>query len=149
MLVGEMTIKFPPVCTEHTSLEKVYGLLANAPDRLVVIIDGEAHRVPIGVVTERSICEQIIGRRRDPRGLSAANVIDCDIVKIDIEAHIEKLSGKITARKPLIVIDSDRRFIGLLDASAPHVANGQITAPEFVPSNPGVTPAAHPIMGLA
>ena len=147
MLVGEMTIKFPPVCTEHTSLEKVYGLLANAPDRLVVIIDGEAHRVPIGVVTERSICEQIIGRRRDPRGLSAANVIDCDIVKIDIEADIEKLSGSIAGRKPLIVIDSERRFIGLLDASAPHTANGHLTAPEFVPSNPGVSPAAQPIMG--
>ena len=149
MLVGEMTIKFPPVCTEHTSLEKVYGLLADSQDRLVVVIDGEAHRVPIGIITERSICEQIIGRRRDPRGLSSANVLDCDIVKADLETDVVQLTGRPATHKPVVVIDSDRRFVGIWDHTAPHTANGRLTTPEFVPSNPGVSPAAHPIMGLA
>ena len=148
MLIGELTIKFPPVCKEHTSLEQLYSLLTGTPERLVVVIDGDAHRVPIGVITERSICEQIIGRRRDPRDLSAANVLDCDIIKVETGRDIRDVPRVFGTQKPVIVVDSDRRFKGIVDTTSIAV-NGDLRSADFLPADHAVVAGAHPIMGLA
>ncbi|HSI89281.1 MAG TPA: CBS domain-containing protein [Pyrinomonadaceae bacterium] len=148
MLIGELKIKFPPVCKEHTSLEQLYSLLTGSPERLVVVIDGDAHRVPIGVITERSICEQIIGRRREPRDLSAANVLDCDIIKVEAGSDLRDVPRVFGTGKPVVVIDSDRRYQGIVDTASIALTGG-LASPDFVPSSQAVAAGSHPIMGLA
>jgi CBS domain-containing protein len=148
MLISELTLKFPPVCTEHTALDQVYSLLSGSPDRMVVVIDGEAHRVPIGVITERSICEQILGRRRDPRSLSAANVINCDIVKVEAERDLRDAPRIFGTNKPVVVIDQDRRFVGVADVSN-LVPVSQADPVDFVPANTVSHVNTPPILGLA
>ena len=148
MLVGELTIKFPPVCKEHTSLEQLYGLLDGSPDRLVVVIDGDAHRVPIGVITERSICEQMILRKRDPRDLTAANVLDCEITKVEAGRDIRDVPRAFGTRKPVIVIDSDHRYLGIAD-TASIALTGDLSSPDFPPADPVTVNGGHPILGLA
>jgi CBS domain-containing protein len=82
---------------------------------VVVVIDSLAHRVPIGVVTEHSMCEQIIGRGRNPKGLKAGSVIDSRIRKVLITDPVERI---IEARQDdiaaMVVVDENRRIRGLI-----------------------------------
>lgn len=104
-----------PECTEEVSLEKVYHMLASSSERMVAVVDSRSHRVPIGIITESSICAQILGRKRDPRGLTAANVLDCNFKKArraDLAASSE--FDHLSKDTPVLVVDRDRRLLGLL-----------------------------------
>lgn len=104
-----------PECTEEVSLEKVYHMLASSSERMVAVVDSRSHRVPIGIITESSICAQILGRKRDPRGLTAANVLDCNFKKArraDLAAASE--FNHLAKDTPVLVVDRDRRLLGLL-----------------------------------
>ena len=69
MLVKEIMSTCIAECTEDMSLERVYHLMQNCGHKVVVVVESKYHRVPIGVVTERTILEQIVGRGRNPKGL--------------------------------------------------------------------------------
>lgn len=102
-----------PACTEEIPLEQVYQMLSSSDDRLVVVVDSHAHRFPIGIITEKSICRQILGRHRDPRSLTAANVLDCAVTKVrraDLKADD---SAALCGSAPVLVVDRDKRLLGL------------------------------------
>ncbi len=98
-------------CTEDTSLERVYELIQKCEHGLVVVIDSEAHRVPIGIVSERSICEQLILKGKNPRSVTAGSVMDSRIKTLrqtDTAAQITEDEKKSLAA---IIITNDRREV--------------------------------------
>lgn len=124
MVVGEHTIIDLPVCTEDTQLEQVYEMLCGSDERIVIVVDSNAHQVPIGIITDRSICDQVVGRRRDPRGLTAANVLDSKIRKLRradiLTSPIELID---LGSQPVIVVDRDRKVVGLYTGRRPDSDN--------------------------
>ena len=119
MRVNDIMSRSVAVCTEDTGLEELYQLIQKSEDKLVVIIDSQAHRVPIGVANEHSICEQIIARGRNPRTLTAGSVMDARIKKVSEEELLgstctEEMSG-LTA---IVVVNRDRQVCGLLSKEA-------------------------------
>lgn len=118
MFVRDIMSRCVMECTEDLGLEEVYELIKKCAHGLVVVVDSHAHRVPIGVVSERSICEQLIVRGRTPRNLFAGAVIDPrikivrenDLVKaLDID-DAESLSA-------IVVTDGSKKVSGILTAS--------------------------------
>jgi predicted transcriptional regulator len=109
MFASEMMSKCVAECTEDTGLETVYELLRKCEHGLVVVVDSEAHRVPIGVVSERSICEQIIARGRNPRTLSAGSVLDSRIRTIREMDQLDKLNVSENEHLAAVVVVNDRR----------------------------------------
>src|SRR5688500_17096333 len=115
MLVSEIMSTCLAECTEDTSLEEVFRLIRKCDHGLVVVVDSVAHRVPIGVVTERSICEQIIDRGRNPRSLAAGSVMDSRIKKVSKSDLAETLATLDPAELAAIVaVDDNRRPCGLV-----------------------------------
>jgi predicted transcriptional regulator len=118
MLVGEMMSKCVTECTEDMSLSDVYDLICKCDHGLVVVIDSNAHRVPIGVVSERSICEQIIARGRNPRSLIAGSCMDSRIKTVSESDLVDAVSGEgldgITA---IVVTNVNRQVSGLIPKS--------------------------------
>ena len=47
MRVSEIMSRCVTVCTEDTGLEEVYELIQKCEHKLVVVVDSNAHRVPI------------------------------------------------------------------------------------------------------
>jgi CBS domain-containing protein len=139
MFVSDIMSTCVAECTEDMRLEEVFELIQKCDHGLVVVVDSLAHRVPIGVVTEHSICEQIIARGRNPKSLSAGSVIDARIKKILITDPIEKL---IEARQDniaaVIVVDENRRICGLISKekikNIPQVSKASIVS---IPDMPG------------
>ncbi len=138
MFVSDIMSTCVAECTEDRRLDEVFELIQKSDHGLVVVVDSHAHRVPIGVVTEHSICEQIIGRGRNPKSLTAGSVIDARIKKIAITDPVEKiLEARQDDIAAVIVVDENRRICGLISKdrikniptsmsfTTPHVAIGQ------------------------
>ena len=118
MLVSEIMSNCSE-CTEDTPVERVYELIQKSDQGFVVVIDSESHRVPLGVVSEHSICAQIVGKGRKLRGLTAGNVIDSRIKKVpeSTQAAVcrEHLNG---SAKAVLVVDQKGGLRGLLPPAA-------------------------------
>ena len=118
MFVSEIMSKCVAECTEDLGLAEVYELIRKCEHGLVVVIDSHAHRVPIGVVNERSICEQIIVRGRNPKTLIAGSVMDSRIktaLETDLVETITELDDEVVA---LVVTNSKRQVCGLIPRSS-------------------------------
>ena len=115
MFVSEMMSKCVTECTEDMGLSEVYELVRKCDHGLVVVIDSHAHRVPIGVVSERSICEQIIARGRNPRNLIAGSVMDSRIKTASESDLVEALN--LEGRDDfaaIVVVNKNRQVCGLI-----------------------------------
>ena len=98
-------------CTEDTPLSEVYELIRKCEHGLVVIVDSESHRVPIGVVSERSICEQLIARGKNPRGLTAGSVMDSRIKTLRETDSTDRIRSEDKESLTAIVVTNDRRQV--------------------------------------
>jgi len=86
---------------------------------LVVIVDSHAHRVPIGVASEHTICEQIIARGRNPRTLSAGSAMDARVRKVSEDQRLESMDAEeLDGLTAIIVVNDDRQIIGLVPKDA-------------------------------
>lgn len=81
MFVRDIMNQCSVVCTEDMPLEKVYKLMQDNNCDHITVVENYAHLTPIGIITEHDICLQIVGRGRNPRGLTAANVMNTNITR--------------------------------------------------------------------
>jgi len=103
------------VCTEDTALEEVYELIQKCDHKSIVVVDSNAHRVPIGIASEHSILEQIVARGRNPRTLSAGSVMDARIKKVPEDQLLENISiVDLQTLSAMVVVNTDRQIIGLV-----------------------------------
>mgnify|MGYP003578572430 CR=1 FL=1 len=116
MLVRDIMSRFDAECTEDMTLNGVYELIQKSDHGFVVVIDSEAHRVPIGIVTEHSICKQIIGRGRNPRNLAAGNVLDARVGRIEDTAPVTECARFFDSEtnEVIIVVNGKREFRGIV-----------------------------------
>lgn len=98
-------------CTEDASLDQVYELIRKFKHGVVVVVDSEVHRVPIGVVTERSICDQIILRGKNPRNLPAGSVLDSNIKIVREADGVESVSPQERDTLAAIIVTNERRQV--------------------------------------
>ena len=115
MRVSEIMSRCVTVCTEDAGLEEVYELIQKCEHKIVVVVDSNAHRVPIGVTTEHRICEQIIAKGRNPKTLSAGSVMDARIKKVTEDQRLENIAAEeLSGLTAMIVVNSDRQIVGLV-----------------------------------
>lgn len=151
MSISEMMSKCVTECTEDASLEEVYRLIRKCEHGLVIVIDSEAHRVPIGVVSERSICEQLIVRGKSPRGLTAGSALDSRIKTVRESDGLDRITPEERRTLAAIIVTNSRRqVVGIIPkhklAEIPVTlaatrSSGQI----YVNTNVRLSPAAREI----
>ncbi len=104
------------VCTEETPIETVYAEMMKSHGTCAAVIENRAHRIPIGMVTEHLICEQIIGRRRNPRGMTAANVMSSNIIKVYDTSDITSCPADTGGAGNILVVNDAGELCGVLPA---------------------------------
>ncbi|MEP7148280.1 MAG: CBS domain-containing protein [Acidobacteriota bacterium] len=115
MFVSDVMSTCVSECTEDARLEEVFELIQQCDHGFVVVVDSLVHRVPIGVVTEHSICEQVIARGRNPKNLVAGSVIDSRVVKLVSTDLVEKLGdANRNDVAAVVVVDASRRVCGVI-----------------------------------
>jgi predicted transcriptional regulator len=145
MFVNEIMSKCVTECTEDTRLDEVYDRLRKCDHGIVVVVDSLAHRVPIGVVTERSICEQIIARGRNPRSLTAGSVMDSRVKKVVESDPVETIAAGSDDLTALVVVDRNRHACGIISKAKlkelPRAVPARVASVRAVP----VAARPHPV----
>ena len=111
MTIDELMNTCVVECTEDTSIEEAYELLGKCNHRMVVVVDSRAHRRPIGVVTERSICEQVIGRGRNPKSLAAGSAMDTRIMRVRENEPATSIAVANPDEIAAVIVINDRRQV--------------------------------------
>jgi len=116
MLVYEIMNGSSPICTEDMALEKVYELMEQSGQDYVTVVDSLVHKIPIGIITVHGICGQILGGGRDRRGMTAANVMNTNYVKVDQNLPVEKCDELMDIKgvKKAVAVDDMGSFRGSL-----------------------------------
>jgi predicted transcriptional regulator len=109
MLIKEIMDTDVVECTEDTLLADVYDLIQQCQKGYVVVIDSSQHRVPLGVVNEHTICENLIKRSRNQKGLSAGSVMSTKIRRVLENEHIDDCRDVIASDTDAIVVVNERR----------------------------------------
>jgi predicted transcriptional regulator len=119
MSISEVMSNCVNECTEDAPLEQVYELILKCKHGLVVVIDSQAHRVPIGVVSERSICEQLIVRGKTARSLTAGSVLDPRIRTVRLSDPLKPLTvEEKESLAAIIVTNENRQVCGIVPKDA-------------------------------
>ena len=138
-------------CTEDTPLDQVYERIRKCEHGLVVVVDSEAHRVPIGVVSERSICEQMILRGKNPRNMTAGDVMDSRIRTVRETDGLDRIAPEERDSLAAIIVTNERRELsGIVPKSQIPVVQTAVAATHspgliFVNTNARRSPAAREI----
>lgn len=138
-------------CTEDTPLEQVYERLRKCEHGIVVVVDSKAHRVPIAVVTERSICEQLILRGRNPRTMTAGDVMDSRIRTVRETDELDRIAPEERDSLAAIIVTNERRQVcGIVPKNQIPVIQTAVAATQspgliFVNTNVRRSPAAREI----
>jgi predicted transcriptional regulator len=116
MLIREIMDTEVTECTEDTPLADVYHLIQESRKNYVVIIDSPQHRVPIGIVNEHSICENLIKRSTSRKGLYAGSVMSSKIRRVSENEQVENCRDMIAVEvDAFTVVDDNRQFKGVID----------------------------------
>ena len=116
MLIREIMDVDVTECTEDTPIGDVYELIQESHKNYVVVIDSSQHRVPIGIVNEHSICENLIKRSRKTKGLYAGSVMSSRIKRVAEDQEVENCRDLIAAdADAIVVVNGMRQFKGVLE----------------------------------
>jgi CBS-domain-containing membrane protein len=124
-------------CTEDTSLTEVYELLQKCEHGFVVVLDSPTHRVPLGIVTEHTICENLISRGRRPKELQAGSVMNTRVRRVPAATPVASCTEMLRSAvsDPILVVDEKRQFCGLVSREAIAAAARSVAAsPVFTPA---------------
>jgi predicted transcriptional regulator len=97
----------------------VYELIQQGQKDYVVVIDSSQHRVPIGIVNEHSICENLIRRSPNSKRLYAGSVMSSKIKRICEDEEVENCRDLIaTDADAIVVVSEGRQCMGTLEPVA-------------------------------
>ena len=144
MLIKEIMNTGVIECTEDTSLKDTYELIQQSPTGFVVIIDSLQHRVPIGIVNEHSICENVVRRSRNTKDLDAGNVMNTNIKRMCENAEIMEC-GVTVGTLVILVVNEKRQFLGTVQ---PAELESSIAGLRKLVERPSVFRACSAVMSL-
>jgi len=104
------------MCTEDMPLIEVYQLMLENNTDFIPVIDGNTHKIPIGIITEHDICLITISKGRNPRNLTAGEVMNTGITKAINNLTLAECSDLLeySKTKKILVIDKDGALCGTL-----------------------------------
>lgn len=105
MQIGDVLKSDCVICTEETPLNTVFELMLQNKCDCIAVVESFAHKVPLGLITERDICMQLVKKHRDPRWLTAANVMNANVSKFENTKNVEACLSLMQKQ------DSDYSFV--------------------------------------
>lgn len=116
MQVKEMMTANPTCCTGDASLLDVARLMVTNDCGEIPIIEDEASKLPIGVITDRDIVCRAIANNHNPLDLTAADCMTKPIVTVTPDMSLEEccriMEEKLIRRVP--VVDTRGACVGML-----------------------------------
>lgn len=103
-------------CTEDTPLKDVYEMIQACEHGFVVVVDSTSHRVPIGIVSEHTICEHVIRRGKNAKSLAAGSVMSSHVKRVCETTPVASCRD-VLGKHPdaILVTGEDRKLSGIVE----------------------------------
>jgi CBS domain-containing protein len=96
----------PACCTPDTSLSEVASMMVDNDCGEIPVIENQANKLPIGVVTDRDIVCRTVAKGLNPLDLTAADCMTRQIVTVTPDMPVEECSRimeeKLIRRVPVV-----------------------------------------------
>ena len=117
MLIKEILPKNPILCTADASLPEVVRLMMENDCPCVPIVESNAHKNPIGVVTEHDICLKSIAAGINPLRITAGRVMNGYFETVSPEKELNECFHLMKEKnlRYLIVADENNVCCGAAD----------------------------------
>lgn len=106
----------PTFCLPTDSAQKVASLMQEHVCGLIPVVGSESNRKPVGVVTDRDLCLNIVAAGRDPKRVRVEECMTktavCCWPEQDVEKCLQLLKENQIRRLP--VCDSEGKLIGII-----------------------------------
>jgi CBS domain-containing protein len=118
MRVVEMMIRDPICCAESCTVETVAHLLSKVDCGVVTVLNQLSRQV-LGVITERSVCLEVVAHRRNPATVTAG---EC-MARVPAVCHPEDDAYAVLAKfsqshaRGVVVINDENELVGVLSLS--------------------------------
>ena len=142
MKVSEIMIDNPPVVTRDDSISRAARAIDELHSSLVPVVDSQETRRVVGVITDKDVMRCTSSGENPqvaPVSQYMGNTFETVHVEADIETALAEVPGGVNApggdtgsgaagtdtgglmgRRPIVVVDDDRRVVGLI--TRPHLA---------------------------
>ena len=136
MKIRDISSQCVAECTEDAPLSEVFDLIQKCEHGLVVVLDSPTHRVPLGVVSEHTICERLIAGGRRPKELQAGSVMDTRARRVPASTDVASCGELLrSGSSAILLVDENRQFCGMVTREALASAYRRTTAPPvFAPA---------------
>jgi CBS domain-containing protein len=109
MLVEEIMTKNPACCTSDTGLQEVAKMMVDNDCGCIPVVDSEAQKKPIGMITDRDITIRTVAEGKNPLDLTAADAMSNDAVTVTPDTSVEDCSN--------LMEDKQIRRVAVVDAN--------------------------------
>jgi CBS domain-containing protein len=146
MNVKDMMTPDPACCTPSTSLPEVARLMVTNDCGEIPVVEDNAKKIPIGVVTDRDIVCRVVANDQNPLDLTAAACMSKPVVTVTPDISLEEccriMEEKLVRRLP--VVDDGGACIGIISLADIALHTGKNVAGHIVRevSEPTMTSSA-------
>jgi CBS domain-containing protein len=140
MKVSEIMIDKPPVVTRDDTISQAARAIDELHSSLVPVVDGHDSRHVVGVITDKDVM-RCTASGENPATSRVSSYMETGYETVHVEADVETAlaevpagaqaasgdassgqggTGGLMGRRPVVVVDDDRRVVGLI--TRPHLA---------------------------
>ncbi len=116
MLIKEIMTKNPACCTSDTSLQEVAKMMVDNDCGCIPVVDSEAQKKPIGMITDRDITTRTVAEGKNPLDLTAADAMSNDAVTVTPDTSVEDCSNLMEDKqiRRVAVVDENGGCCGMV-----------------------------------
>ena len=144
MQVKEVMTSDPACCTADTPLPEVARMMIENDCGEIPVVENQASRVPIGVVTDRDIVCRTVANGLNPLELTAADCLSKPVVTVTQDTSLEEccriMEAKLIRRVP--VVDARGSCCGIISLADIALQAKESVAGEIVKGVSEPTPSA-------
>ena len=140
MKVSEIMIDKPPVVTRDDTISRAARAIDELHSSLVPVVDGHDSRLVVGVITDKDVM-RCTASGENPATSKVSSYMETGYETVHVDADVETAlaevpagaeaasgdqssgsggTGGLMGRRPVVVVDDDRRVVGLI--TRPHLA---------------------------
>lgn len=116
MLVREIMTKDPACCTADASLQKVAQMMVDNDCGCIPVVESNAHKKPIGMITDRDITIRAVAKGKNPLDLKAEDVMTKSVITVSPDTSVEDCCNKMEEKqiRRVAVVDENGACCGMI-----------------------------------
>jgi CBS domain-containing protein len=110
----EMMTRNPATCQETDTAYDAVKIMKRENCGVVPIVDQQGQCA--GIVTDRDLCLQVIGEKRDPQATRLADMMSREVLTAKVEEEMEPILDRMKERQVnrIVVVDEQNRCVGII-----------------------------------